>query len=61
MHGYFGGWLVLWLVWPQTRLAGMDAPIMLLVVAIVALLAEALMLVPVLYGSDLPTQSPTQV
>jgi hypothetical protein len=48
MHGYFGGWLVLWLVFPQTRLPGMDAPPMLLLVSALALVAEAIMLVPVL-------------
>ena len=46
MHGYFGGWLVVWLLVPGLRLPGMDAPPVLLLAAATALLIEALMLVP---------------
>ncbi len=61
MHGYFGIWLLIWLLFPQTRLPGMDAPIMLLVVAIIAIIAEALMLVPVLLApASTPTATPTK-
>lgn len=46
MHGYFGGWLVAWLLVPSLRLPGMDAPPLLLVVAGVMLVVEALLLIP---------------
>ncbi len=46
MHGYFGGWLIAWLLAPSLRLPGMDAPGLLLVVAGVMLVVEALLLVP---------------
>jgi hypothetical protein len=46
MHLYFGAWLVLWLVWPDTRLPGMDLPPTLLLVAATMLAVEFLLLVP---------------
>ena len=46
MHLYFGAWLVLWLVWPGTRLPGMDLPPTLLLVAATMLAVEFLLLVP---------------
>ena len=52
MHAYFGGWLVAWFLVPGTRLPRMDAPPLLLLVAAIALLAEALLLVPLLAVSS---------
>ena len=48
MHGYFGAWLILWIMVPGLRLPGMDAPPLLLVVAAGTLLVEVLLLVPLL-------------
>lgn len=41
MHGYFGLWLVAWLVAPHTRLPGMDLPPLLIEVALALLAVEA--------------------
>lgn len=58
MHLYFGAWLVLWLIWPELRLPGMDLPPTLLVVAVVMLVAELLLLVPFfLYRAPMPTST----
>lgn len=46
MHLYFGAWLVLWLIWPASRLPGKDLPPTLLGVAGVMLVVELLLLVP---------------
>jgi hypothetical protein len=46
MHLYFGAWLVVWLIWPASRLPGKDLPPTLLGVAAVMLVVELLMLVP---------------
>ncbi|MBA3944138.1 MAG: carotenoid biosynthesis protein [Herpetosiphonaceae bacterium] len=48
MHGYFGLWLVVWLLVPQTRLAGMDLPPFLIGVAFALLVVEASLVVLVL-------------
>lgn len=48
MHGYFGLWLIVWLVAPQTLLPGMNAPIFLLGMALALLVVELALLVPVL-------------
>jgi hypothetical protein len=46
MHGYFGAWLIGWLLVPELRLPGMDLPIGLFAIAGGMLVVEALMLVP---------------
>lgn len=56
MHGYFGLWLVVWLVAPATRLPGMDAPLFLLGMALALLILEALLLMPVLRRGELRLQ-----
>lgn len=52
MHGYFLGWAMLLALIPALRLPGMDMPVMLIVVALVLLMIEVVMLVPLLH----PTQ-----
>ena len=62
MHLYFGAWLILWLVWPASRLPGMDLPPALLWVAAVMLGAEMLLLAPLLADRlRLPAAIPSRV
>ena len=57
MHLYFGAWLVLWLLWPELRLPGMDLPPTLFLVAAAMLGVEILLLLP-LVAHRIPAMFP---
>lgn len=48
MHGYFVLWLLVWIVWPATRLPDMDLPPAIVLMALLLLVCELALLLPLL-------------